>query len=406
VNNKKNEFNFDEIIDRTTTHSIKWDSKFLEEYFSVGDLLPLWVADMDFRAPPALLNELHKRVDHGIFGYTLPPDSYLEAIINWFHRRHDWKLEKDWIKFSPGVVPAINIIIQAFSRPGDNIIIQEPVYYPFADSIKANGRNVLNNQLVINQNHYEIDFKDLEEKCKTPRTKMIILCSPHNPVGRVWKKDELERLAEICIDNNVLIISDEIHCDLIFNGHKHIPIASLSEKIADHTITCVAPSKTFNVAGLKSSNVIITNKYIRENYTSATSNLSIRAPGIFGMIGTETVYNDCEDWLDALLIYLWENYLFLKSFIEEHFPSARVFDLEGTYLPWIDFNPLGIEPKILDQVIKKEAKVGLDDGAMFGPSGAGFQRFNIACPKAILKDALEKIQKILTKHTQLKINKK
>jgi len=402
---KKSNFNFDENIDRTKTNAIKWNEKFMEEYFGVGDLLPLWVADMDFRAPTILLEKLKERVAHGIFGYTIAPDSYYEAIINWFKRRHNWNLKKDWIKFSPGVVPAVNFIVQAFSHPGDpgdGIIIQEPVYYPFASSIKNNGRQVLNNKLVIANDHYTFDYKDLEEKCKAPRTKMLIFCSPHNPVGRVWKKDELERLGEICIENNVLIISDEIHCDLIFKGHKHIPFATLSKKFAKNTITCVAPSKTFNVAGLKSSNVIISDKVMRENFTTTTSNVAIRGPAIFGMVTTETVYNHCEDWLDELLDYLWDNYLYLKTFFAEHFPTVKVFDLEGTYLPWVDFGPLGLDPKKLDQIIKKEAKVGLDDGAMFGECGGGYQRFNIACPQAILQEALERMTKALNDYLKKK----
>ena len=399
---KKSKWNFDEIIDRQGTYSVKWDPEVMEMQFKTGDLLPLWVADMDFKAPDVLLNALKRRVEHGIFGYTYPKEPYYLAIINWFKKRHNWQLKKDWIKNCPGVVPAINFIIQGFSKPGDNIIIQEPVYYPFSSSIKNNGRMVVINELVIKDNHYEIDFKDLEEKCKQPRTKLFILCSPHNPVGRVWTKNELKKLGDICIDNNVLVIADEIHCDLIFEGHKHIPFASISKKFADNSITCVAPSKTFNVAGLKASNVIIPNKRILDEFTTITTNASIRGLSIFGYLTTEVVYNECEDWLDELLVYLWNNYLFLKEFFKKYLPSVKVFDLDGTYLPWVDFRLLGIDPKILDEIIKKDAKVGLDDGAMFGKSGAGFQRFNIACSKVILQNALEKIRDAILNHQEKK----
>jgi len=396
MSSNKKKHDFDEIIDRTNTYAVKWDAKFLKEYFGVGDLLPLWVADMDFRAPPALLEALEQQVKHGIFGYIFPPESYYQAIINWFKRRHNWTIKKEWLAFSPGVVTAINFIIQTFSKPGDGIIIQEPVYYPFASSIQKNGRALLNNQLQFSGERYHFDFKDLKEKCSQPRAKLLILCSPHNPVARVWEKEELKQLGEICMENNILVISDEIHCDITFQGHKHLPFASLSKAFAERTFTCVAPTKTFNIASLKSSNVIISNRWLREEFTTALENVSIRFPTIFGLIATETAYSKCEEWLDETLTYIWENYCFLKEFFAKHFPSCYVLPLEGTYLPWIDFRPLKIEPKKLDKIIKEQAKVALDDGAMFGAAGAGFQRVNIACPRAILEEALTRIKEALT----------
>lgn len=391
----KKGWDFNKIIDRSDTKAIKWDKQFMEMYFGEGELLPLWVADMDFRAPDVLINALKKRVEHGIFGYTNPGDSYNEAVINWFKKRHNWIIKKEWIQYSPGIVPAINFIIQTFSRPGDKVIIQEPVYYPFRDCIEKNGRQVLNNELKIEKKRYLIDFKDLREKCETYRTKMLILCNPHNPVSRVWTKEELTQLGEICIENNVLVISDEIHCDLIFPGHKHIPFSTISQEFADNTLICTAPSKTFNIAGLKASNIIIPNKELKKEFETTMNNVSIRGPTIFGDIALETVYNKCEDWLDALLIYIKDNYDFLVNFIEEHFPNALVHDLEGTYLAWVDFRELKLDPKELDEIIKKEAKVALDDGAMFGKSGGGFQRINLACPKSILHEALKKIYQAL-----------
>ncbi len=392
-------WNFDEVVSRKDTKAIKWDQEFMKDYFKVDvELLPLWVADMDFRAPKALLDALKRRVEHGIFGYSLPGDSYYKAIIDWFQRKHNWIIEKEWLLFAPGVVPAIQFIIQTFTVPGDKIIIQEPVYYPFKSSIQENGRIVLNNQLVIKNNRYEIDFKDLEEKCKTPRVKILILCSPHNPVARVWTKEELTKLGNICNKYNVLVISDEIHCDLVLPDQTHVPYASITKKFADKSITCTAPSKTFNIAGLKTSNTIISNKILREKLAITMQNVSIRSSGIFGGLALETVYNECEDWLEDLLVYLKSNFDFMVKYFEENIPGAVVFDLEGTYLAWVDFRALGLDPKKLDEIIKKEAKVGLDDGAMFGESGSGFQRFNLACPKSILEEALGRIRDSLDSH--------
>lgn len=395
VVSKQTKWNFDEIIERKGTDAIKWDENFLQKYFGYGDLLPLWVADMDFRAPEALINALKKRVEHGIFGYNYPGEAYKEAVINWFKRRHNWTIEKDWILYAPGIVSAIDFIIQGYSLPGDGIIIQEPVYYPFRESIKINGREIVNNELIIENKKYQINFKDLEEKCKKPRVKMLILCSPHNPVCRVWTREELEQIGEVCLENNVIVISDEIHCDLIMPGYKHIPFATLSQKIADYTITCTAPSKSFNIAGLKISNVIISNQHLREIFDTVMNNVSIQTPTVFGAIALETVYNECEEWFEAALSYIHKNFLYLKDYVKKHLPGVEIFELEGTYLAWLDFRNLKIEPKILDQTIKKEAKVGYDDGAMFGETGKGFQRINLACPKGILQEALERTTKAL-----------
>ncbi|NHJ88043.1 MAG: pyridoxal phosphate-dependent aminotransferase [Asgard group archaeon] len=400
--NAKKEWNFDEVIDRSETHAVKWNAEFMKEYFGAGDLLPLWVADMDFKSPEILIDTLKERIDHGIFGYTITPESYFQAIINWFKEKHNWEIEKDWIRFSPGVVSGIGFIIQGFSKPGDSIIIQEPVYYPFASIIKSNGRIVSNNELKIGDKHYEMDFADLEKKCKEPRVKLMILCSPHNPVGRVWTKEELTQLGEICIDNNVTVISDEIHCDLIKQGFKHTPFASLSDKFAKNSFTNIAPSKTFNIAGLKTSSVIIPNTELCKEYTQTTGNVSVGNTSIIGALAAETAYNKCGDWLEAALEYIYNNFLFTKEFLAKEMPEVKVFDLEGTYLVWADFRKLGINPKTLDEIIKKDAKVAYDDGAMFGESGAGFQRINVACPRSILQEALEKTVEAVKNH----INKK
>jgi cystathionine beta-lyase len=395
---EETKWNFNEKIDRTGTKAIKWDKEFLEQFFGHGELLPLWVADMDFRAPEILIEKLKKRVEHGIFGYTWTGQSYKGAIINWFKKRHNWQVEEEWLSYSPGVVPALNMIIQTFSKPGDNVIIQEPVYYPFRSSIKNNGRFVLNNELQIKDNYYKIDFKDLKEKCQTPRTKMLILCSPHNPVGRVWTEEELQQLGEICLEENVLVVSDEIHCDLIMPEHKHIPFTTLSEEFKQQSIICTAPSKTFNIAGLKTSTIIIPNEQLQDNYKTHLSQLSIHGPPILGGLALETVYNHCEDWLDDMLEYIHENFLFLKETLLEKLPEARLLPLEGTYLAWVDFRKSNLTAEELNNVILEEAKVGLDDRALFNESGKGFQRINLACPRSILKEALERMIAVLKDH--------
>jgi cystathionine beta-lyase len=392
---KEQKWNFNEVIDRTGTNAIKWEPEYLKLFFGQEDLLPLWVADMDFRAPQILIDRLVARAEHGIFGYTGAGKAYRQAVIDWFERKHNWSIDEDWLQFSPGVVPAINFIIQAFSHPGDKVIIQEPVYYPFKSSIENNGRQVLINELLIKDNKYLMDFDDLEKLCEDKRARIFILCNPHNPVARVWTKEELKKLAEICLKHNILVIADEIHCDLTFNDHKHIPYPTISKECAQNCIVTTAPSKTFNIAGMKTSNMITPNDELRQTLQNKMESLSIRGPTIFGAIALETVYNEGDEWLASALQYIQANYDFLKGFIENSFPNCTVFDLEGTYLAWVDFRSLGLEPKKLDEVIKKEAQVALDDGAMFGKSGEGFQRFNLACPQSILEEALNRMLKAL-----------
>ena len=392
---KTNKWNFDKIIDRKCYGTIKWEPNFIKKWLKYEDLLPLWVADMDFRAPEPITKAMIERVNHGIFGYTLPEEDYYKAVINWFQRRHDWKIQRDWFIYTPGIVSAICNLVLAFSNPGDKILIQEPVYYPFKEVIKKNGRRALVNPLKLISDHYEMDFEDLEKKVKDPRAKMLILCSPHNPISRVWKREELEKLGNICIKNNILVISDEIHCDLIFPGFTHIPFASISENFAKNSVTCTAGSKTFNIAGLQTSNILIPDPIKRQNFTNQMDNLSLTFPGIFGAIALKAAYNECEDWLDAVMIYIKKNYEYLKNFIQERLNGVKVIEPEGTYLIWMDFRGLKLNPIELDEIFKKEGKVGMDDGQMFGVGGLGFQRINIACPLAILKDALERIEMVL-----------
>ncbi len=390
-----NKWNFDEVIDRKCYGTIKWDPYVLKFFLGHENLLPLWVADMDFRAPEPITKAMIERVNHGIFGYTLPEEDFYQAVINWFQRRHNWKIQRDWFISTPGIVSAISYLVLAFSKLGDKIIIQEPVYYPFRMCIENNGRRALVNPLKFVDGHYEMDFEDLEKKVKDPRAKVLILCSPHNPVGRVWKLEELEKLGNICIKNNIIVISDEIHCDLIFPGFTHVPFASISEQFAQNSITCTAGSKTFNIAGLQTSNILIPDPIKRQIFNTQMENLSLRFPGIFGAIALKAAYNECEDWLDAAMAYMKKNYEFLEKFIQERLPGVKVIEIQGTYLVWMDFRGLKLTPIELDDIIKKEAKVGLDNGPMFGTGGLGFQRINIACPLSIVRDALERLETAL-----------
>lgn len=386
---------FDEVIDRSNTGSIKWDPFYLKKLFGKEDLLPLWVADMDFRAPQPVIDALVERAKHGIFGYTGPdPSKYNTSVINWFKRRHNWSFHEDWLVFSPGIVQACTYLIQRFTNPGDKIIIQDPVYYPFASIIKNNGRRVVSNQLELDESYYRMSYKDLEGKVKDPRTKALILCSPHNPVGRVWSKEELIRLGEICLENEILVISDEIHCDLIFPKHKHIVFASISEEFAQHSVTCTAGSKTFNLAGFQHSNVIISNDKLRESFKVQMEANALTIPNVFGALALQVAYDEGEEWLNSLIQVLERNLNFLKSFINKNLPTVSVIEPEGTYLVWLDFRAFGLDHKELEKKMLEEAKLALDSGYKFGAGGEGFERINIACPLSILKESLERIAKV------------
>ncbi|MHA1611573.1 MAG: MalY/PatB family protein [Promethearchaeota archaeon] len=394
----------DEIIDRSQTDSIKWNPEIIKQWYKLEDQLPLWVADMDFRVPQSVIDAMIHRARHGIFGYATEGESYHRTVINWFKDRHNWDIQKEWIQITPGIVPAINFFIQAYTNPGDKIIIQEPVYYPFKMSIVNNGRQVVNNQLILGEkSKYRMDFKDLIKKAQDKRTRMIILCSPHNPVGRVWSLEELQKLGEICLKHNILVIADEIHCDLIMPGQKHIPFASISPEFAAQTITCTAASKTFNLAGLHVSNIIISNPTLNSRFKIAMENLGLMGANIFGRVAVEVAYREGKPWLDEVLGYIYHNYQYLKSYIETHLPTASVLPLEGTYLAWVDFRSFGIPPKDLDEIIKHQAHVFLDDGGMFGESGKGFQRINLACPQAILKEAMDKITHVCKAYLEKQI---
>ncbi len=381
---------FDTVIDRRNTGSEKWDK--VDQLFGGENLLPLWVADMDFRTPPEVLGALAQKATHGIFGYTSYMDSTYNSVINWFSRRHGWEIKKEWIQFSPGVVPAINLLIQTFTDPGDGVIIQRPVYHPFARVIENNGRRVLNNPLRQNNSGiYEIDFQHLREQAKKPAARMMLLCTPHNPVGRVWSMEELLEIISICRENNILLISDEIHCDLIFNNHKHIPLHTLAHDFKDNVITCTAPSKTFNIAGLQISNTIISDEVKFKKFRNSLMKASMLDPNSFATAAMEAAYNSGDQWLDNLLTYLKGNYDFLKAFVSSNLNKAEVIDLQGTYLAWIDFRKYNLSTDDLDNLFIKKASVAPSPGYVFGPEGAGFMRFNLACPRSVLEEGMKRV---------------
>jgi cystathionine beta-lyase len=382
-------YDFDSIIDRTSTHSLKWDTRRLPP--GCKDALPLWVADMDFACPPEVVSAIQERAAHPIYGYTGRSQGNYQSFIAWMQRRNGWKIQKDWIVFSPGVVTALNLAVLAYTQPGDKIILQPPVYYPFASAVLNNGRQLVENPLVLDNGRYTMDFSDLENKIDS-RTKLLILCSPHNPVGRVWRKEELERLVDICAKHDIVIISDEIHSDIILGTEVHHCTATISEKAAAITVTLTAPNKTFNLAGLQIANAIIPNKRLRDAFAIQTENIGLGLSNIFGMVAQEAAYEKAEPWLEALLAYLKGNFEFLKNFLAEHIPAIKVLPLEGTYLPWLDCRALGLSDAELHDFFLKKAKLWLDDGTMFGTGGSGFMRINIACPRAILKQALEQLE--------------
>jgi cystathionine beta-lyase len=347
---------------------------------------------MDFRSPPSVIDALTQRVQHGVFGYSAPTDSYFDAIGGWMQQRHGWTVERDWVLSLPGVVPTINYLIQTFTEPGDGVLIQPPVYNPFSSAIEKNKRTVVLNPLVLNGTRYEIDFADLAQKAADPKTKLAILCSPHNPVGRVWTTAELRRFAEICIANDLLIVSDEIHHDLILPGHTFTTFAVACPEAIDHTIVCTAPSKTFNLPGLKTSNAFIPNAALRARFQATLERLGLLGINALGIVALETAYRSGGAWLDAALAYIAANYAFLQAYLAENAPALTVLPLEGTYLAWVDCRALGAAATTLSKRLLEEANVYVSDGAGFGKEGQGFIRLNLACPRLILQTALERMQ--------------
>lgn len=389
------QYDFDEVVSREGTHSVKWEFIPPVEGRTNAELLPLWVADMDFPCAAPILEALHGRVDRRIFGYSNARSrNYLDAVQAWFRERYQWHFDIDDIHLSPGVVPAIAILIKCLTRPGDGIIIQKPVYYPFMLLIENNGRRIVNNALLEKDGNYTMDFAGLETLAARPDTTLMILCSPHNPVGRVWTADELGRLAEICLNNDVTIISDEIHCDLLRRHSRHIPLAKINAD--ERIVTCTAASKSFNLAGLQTSNIIIRDKTIREKWTVELQ----RRSGLFGsnpmgIVATEAAYTKGASWLEQVNRYIDGNLEYVKDFLGTHLDKARYVIPEGTYFAWIDFRDYGYSARTLEEMVQRQAGVYLDEGYIFGDEGAGFERINVACPRSILHECLVRIRDVI-----------
>ena len=389
-------YNFDKIINRKGTNCLKYD--YAVERGKPADVLPLWVADMDFTVSEEITKSLHAAVDHGIYGYTQPKDAYYNAITNWMEKNHNWKTKREWIMKTPGVVFALGAAVKAFTKPGDAVLIQNPVYYPFTNIIRDNDRRVIDNTLVYEKrvtegkSQYSIDYEDFERKIVQENIKLFILCNPYNPVGRVWTREELQQLGEICLRHHVSVVSDEIHNDFVYPGFEHTVFANVDPRFSEFTVTCTAPSKTFNLAGLQISNIFISNETLREAFQKEIDKTGYDEPNALGAVACEAAYRGGQEWLDQLRAYLLENLNFLRAYLQEKIPQIHLVEPEGTYLVWLDCSELGISGKELDQFIVEKAGLWLDGGAMFGPSGADFQRVNIACPRATLELALDKLK--------------
>ncbi|MFB4169266.1 MalY/PatB family protein [Virgibacillus sp. JSM 102003] len=379
---------FEKVHDRRNTRSVKWDM--LKPVFQTEDVLPMWVADMDFQAPQAVNDALKDRADHGIYGYTIIDDDVKNAIINWVDKRHDWEINSDWLSFSPGVVTSLHMAIQAFTEPNEKVLIQTPVYTPFYSVIETHNREVVKNPLQQKDNYYHIDFDDFENKLKQG-VKAFVLCSPHNPVGRVWTKEELQEMARLCLKYDVLILSDEIHGDLVYPNEKHIPIASLSDDIADQTITCMSPSKTFNLAGLQASYVITTDKEKRDTLNQQLNSQGHHMLNTMGNTAMEAAYLHGEEWLDELRTVLKEHQEYVTKKFEENTDVLKVIRSEGTYLLWIDCSAMQMDSKQLKKFMIENAKVGLNTGTDYGEEGKTFMRINIACPRETLEEGVKRI---------------
>lgn len=376
-------YDFDKITDRRATNSYKWDS-------APDGVLPMWVADMDFRTAPAVIDALQKRVAHGIFGYTRVPDAYYDAVTSWFSRRHGWDIDREWIIYTSGVVPAVSAVIKALTVPGDKVIVQTPVYNCFFSSIRNNGCEIVSNPLRRTADTYEMDFDNLERCAADPRAKVMLLCNPHNPAGRVWTPDELTRLGNICLRNGVTVVADEIHCELVYQGFKYTPFASLSDAFLHRSVTCVSPSKAFNIAGLQIANIVAFDNDMRRRIDKAININEVCDVNPFGVAATIAAYNEGEEWLCQLLDYLHGNYEAMAEFCRRELPEFPIARLEGTYLVWMDCSTLGMSSDALEHALLDDARLWLNAGTMYGAEGEGYMRWNIACPRSVMLDGLSR----------------
>lgn len=383
-------YDFDSVIDRRGTHCEKWDG--MEKRYGVSpeDGLAMWLADMEFHPPLEVNEAIRRAADHGIHGYPGNLTPYHEAIVNWMDRRHGWAIQSEWISTTHGIVNAVNLLIQTFCKPGDKVVVQPPVYYPFFGAITSNGCEVISNQLLQENGRYQMDLEGLERQIDN-RTRMLILCSPHNPGGRVWQREELERLAEICLSNDILIVSDEIHHDLVYPGHKHMALASLAPEIARRTVTCTSASKTFNLAGTMTGNVIISDDSLRRRFRTQASQCGIHGPSSFGPLTARAAYDHGETWLEELLVYLKGNHDRVLEVVEKEMPGVVCMPLEATYLAWLDFSGTGLSMEEIVRRVQEEARLALNHGPTFGPGGENHMRLNFACPRSMLDEALERL---------------
>lgn len=383
-------YDFDEIVPRRGTNAIKWDMD------TDPEVLPMWVADMDFRTAPAVAAALQRRVQHDIFGYATAPKAYYDAITGWFRRRHGWQIRPEWVLHTTGVIPALSAVIKALTQPGDKVLIQTPVYNHFFTSIHNSGCQAAESPLVYRDNTYTIDFDDLERKAADPAVKLMLLCNPHNPAGRVWTPAELHRIGELCLRHDVVVVADEIHCELVMPGFRYTPFASLSEEFARRSVTCASPSKAFNLAGVQVANIFAADAGLRERIARS---LEINETGMISPFAIEALtaaYTDGAEWLDALNGYLWENYLFLRDYFARHLPQFPVLPLEGTYLVWTDCRAAGLSSDALTRRLLDEGRLHVNSGSMYGAAGEGFIRLNIACPRKLLAEGLNRLKRVLT----------
>ncbi len=386
-------YDFDKLVDRRGTKCLKYD--FAVERGKPADILPMWVADMDFQTAPGIIERLTETVKHGIYGYSEGKEEYFSAVQKWYQDNFGWETKPEWLIKTPGVVFALAAAVRAFTNEGDGVLLQQPVYYPFSEVITDNGRKIVNSPLKLNDGYYTMDLDDLEKKIVENNVKLFLLCSPHNPVGRVWSKDELSHVGEICLRHGVIVVSDEIHSDFTREGHPHTVFASLGEKFEQNALICTAPSKTFNLAGLQISNIFVPNPELRKKLLKEIAAAGYSQVGLMGLVACQAAYEEGAEWLSELKEYLEENRRFVKSYLEEHLPEIKPIEPEGTYLMWLDFRALKLSEEELEHLIVDKARLWLDSGAMFGVDGEGFERINIACPRSTIEKALNQLKKAI-----------